>query len=300
MRSIAFTIVALGIYCSFFSIKMIPSFSQVSFVGKNTIVVDAGLDDIAKTLLSYSSPLTRQIIGQNDLLNVEFLNQMTYYAKSVARISVPETEFCPNQTGTGFLISDSILITNNHVLCSVEQSKGATVEFNYQLGRDKKPLPVDRYTINGSFFYTNENLDYTIVKLNGKQIGNGVYLPGEIFGFVNLSDYAQAGKGNKTSIIQYPGGGYKQVALLDGNVQSTIPSGLVLYTSDTQHGSSGSPVFNANAQLIALHHYQGEEDVDGTFLNNEGIMIGKIIEDLKSKFSSSEEGRKLLEEMNLK
>ena len=60
----------------------------------------------------------------------------------------------------------------------------------------------------------------------------------------------------------------------------------VHYRTATEGGSSGSPVFNAEWKLIALHHSGGEgmkklNQQGGTYQANEGIWIGAICEAMK-------------------
>ncbi len=73
------------------------------------------------------------------------------------------------------------------------------------------------------------------------------------------------------TIIQHPGGDYKQVALRENKVLSKKSPTVLLYQSDTAPGSSGSPVFNDQWQVragLCLHCYrvlkatnkQGPED----------------------------------------
>jgi V8-like Glu-specific endopeptidase len=38
------------------------------------------------------------------------------------------------------------------------------------------------------------------------------------------------------------------------NVVTSVDNGKVQYMTDTQEGSSGSPVFNSNWEVVALHH----------------------------------------------
>ncbi len=55
------------------------------------------------------------------------------------------------------------------------------------------------------------------------------------------------------NIIQHPRGRPKEVALQDNQVVK-VDNVVVQYSCDTEPGSSGSPVFNNQWQLVALHH----------------------------------------------
>jgi V8-like Glu-specific endopeptidase len=87
---------------------------------------------------------------------------------------------------------------------------------------------------------------------------------------------------DKVNIIQHPAGGPKQIAMNDNEVKY-VDETVVQYITDTLPGSSGSPVFNDDWQVIALHHSGGnipEPSTNSIHFRNEGIRIGAIIKDL--------------------
>jgi Trypsin-like peptidase domain len=84
--------------------------------------------------------------------------------------------------------------------------------------------------------------------------------------------------GEGAFVIQHPLGGRKRVAIVR-NQASFVDDRVVHYLSDTQAGSSGSPVFNADGRLIALHHAGGRPQVvtgKDPVLKNEGIRIPRV------------------------
>ena len=80
----------------------------------------------------------------------------------------------------------------------------------------------------------------------------------------------------------------KEVAFQD-NVITNLFENAVRYTADTEPGSSGSPVLNNFWQLIALHHAGGEQDASGKWLNNQGIRIDRIHNDLRTHFAGQQD-----------
>jgi V8-like Glu-specific endopeptidase len=83
-------------------------------------------------------------------------------------------------------------------------------------------------------------------------------------------------------IIQHPGGERKRVAYVRNQI-TEFDHRIVHYLSDTQTGSSGSPVFNENGRLIALHHAGGRpQEVAGKapLRKNERIRIPLILNGL--------------------
>lgn len=86
-------------------------------------------------------------------------------------------------------------------------------------------------------------------------------------------------KEQKIFVIGHPLGGTLSISLYD-NLLLDCNDTFVHYRSPTQPGSSGSPVFNADWELVALHHAGHEQtrklDGSGTYHANEGIQIRTI------------------------
>jgi endonuclease G, mitochondrial len=57
------------------------------------------------------------------------------------------------------------------------------------------------------------------------------------------------------NVLQHPKGNVMQASLsASGVVQSNPAQGRVWYVNRTEGGSSGSPCFNSDWELVALHH----------------------------------------------
>jgi endonuclease G len=197
-------------------------------------------------------PLER-IVGQSQLMSSYFLHLGVERARAVGRII---TEGGVG-FGTGFLISPQLLMTNNHVLVDEGSAARCRVQFDYMLRADGTIGATEIYRLlPGEFFLTSDatptlNLDYTIVAVEtvnaqGAELARRGSIPlVAISGKLVVNDLA--------NIIQHPGGEPQQVALRDSKVVESLEH-FFHYEADTQPGSSGSPVFNDQWQLAALHH----------------------------------------------
>jgi V8-like Glu-specific endopeptidase len=103
--------------------------------------------------------------------------------------------------------------------------------------------------------------------------------------------------GQHVNIIQHPRGRRKEVSL-QKNTITNVYQNRIRYTTDTEPGSSGSIVCNNAWDLIAIHHAGGLNQ-NGVWINNEGMRIDKIVANLKSHFSSSPVGNKILKELGI-
>uniref|UniRef100_UPI0015F02C8F trypsin-like serine peptidase n=1 Tax=Streptomyces sp. WELS2 TaxID=2749435 RepID=UPI0015F02C8F len=191
-----------------------------------------------------------RLMGRNNLTQVAFLEGGYLAARSIGRLRVRTPE--GGHYGTGFMVSPSLLLTNNHVLRSPEEAAHAVVEFDFQAGVDGRPLVPVAFRIDPhGFFATDRELDFTVVAVAERDQEDARLAD---FGWLPL-DGAQ-GKviiGELVNIIQHPNGEPKQLALRENQIVDLL--GLfVHYVTDTAPGSSGSPVFNDQWEVVALHH----------------------------------------------
>ena len=218
-----------------------------------------------------------KITGEfSSLLPINFLSRGLVMAKSVARVCIPKGT--KNELGSGFLYKDNWFVTNHHVIRDLSSAQKGKVQFNFEESDDGNAIETSEYTFDAkeSQFFTDKLRDCTIVKLNGN--------PNEKFGWLSL-DQVEVKKNDFVNIIQHPGGRYKQIALYH-NMVMYADDKVVQYLTDTEPGSSGSPVFNSQWQVVALHNSGGTLLEPGTrlrFLRNQGININQVIDFMKEK-----------------
>lgn len=221
-----------------------------------------------------ASQLEALIAGVSSLLPISYLERGLQVARSVARIVRAD-----GARGTGFLTPNNLLITNHHVLHTPSEAAGAVVEFNYQKTMDDNDAPVSTYTLVPAEGFVTSPIeieggdDWTAVRVLGDPAATWGTLP------LRRADPQVRGR---ALIIQHPGGGPKQIAL-DHSVIAAVSPKRVQYLTDTLEGSSGSPVFNLDWQVIAVHHKGGElPDLINkkVYARNQGIHINMVMDGL--------------------
>lgn len=215
-----------------------------------------------------------KIIGENTLRPIAFLQRGLEVARSVAYIGVQYGN--QRGSGTGFLVAEDLLLTNNHVLSSVDLLANAVFRFNYEDDFLGHAQPIEEYHAmpNGSF-HTNKDLDYTLVQLEKK--------PSQKWGYLSLKPRnIKIKREDRVNIIQHPWGQSKQISF-QNNFVEYVGENVVQYVTSTFNGSSGSPVLNDAWEVIALHHAGGnlpEPTTQRRYFRNEGILIEEILADL--------------------
>ena len=217
-----------------------------------------------------------KIIGSKDnLLTISWLEKALTASKAVCRIVMAN-----GAKGTGFLTKDGYLFTNNHVIGSPEAVKGARAEFNYEVGPDGNVRPLSTYELDATGFITSPvpELDFARVRLVDNPANSY-----KQWGGLDIAPNALPAVGDPVTIIQHPGGMDKRIALRANEVLQ-VTNQYVHYTTDTEGGSSGSPVFNNFWQVIALHHAGKAVNVNGQQRDaNEGILFRDIFDFISKK-----------------
>lgn len=226
-----------------------------------------------------------RILGKSDLFPIAYLQTGLTVGKAVCRISIRDNRGAVIGYGTGFLVSPGVIMTNNHVLPSPGVAFTSVAEFNYQEDENFMPCPVYSIRLDPEkLFITNKELDFTLLAVKENEPEKKSM---EEFGFLKLpSQTAGIIKGEYVSIIQHPGGKPKSVTLRENKV-SNMQDAFIHYLTDTEPGSSGSPVFNDQWELVALHHSGvPHPEKKNEWIANEGIRISAIAEFLQQKYSS--------------
>ncbi len=183
-----------------------------------------------------------RIIGEDTLKHIYYLHQALQAADAVVRVEVPSGGKV--EKGTGFLVAPDLMMTNHHVIRDADAARRAEVSFFYELGIDKSKR--DEITVGAAdeaLLFTDPELDVSVVRLKDPpQLGH--YLP------IRPARLAQD---QRVAIIQHPGGFPKKISM-QNNMVAAADDRLVQYYTSTQAGSSGSPVFDDDFAVVAIHH----------------------------------------------
>jgi len=191
------------------------------------------------------------IRGKSYLLPPTFLTQAQERSAAVCFIESNGDEI---SYGTGFMISDHLLMTNQHVLPDKETARRSKVTFGYD-----KPLPEltpasEVYSSQtwsfdpDTFFIQDKGVDVAVCAVSTEPKDQK-----RIWTTIPLRRRPTVVEGDCFNIIQHPSGGPKKFALRGWKLRNA-EKGLVQYDTDTMPGSSGSPVFNDLWQLVAVHN----------------------------------------------
>lgn len=235
-----------------------------------TVVTEAALAQTEAGTMVDAIDSLEKLVGRNNLRGVSHFEAAIKRARSVAFIQVPGVG-----VATGFMISNDRLLTNHHVFPSAKLAAGAKIRFNYQKSLSGRMLKTTDYeTSPETFFHNNKALDYAVVHVDGR--------PGAKWGFIPTVSHLTVEVKEDVAIIQHPAGEPKQVAIADNEIEY-VDERVAQYLTDTMPGSSGSPVFNNDWEVVALHHSGGwlpEPSTTSTHFRNEGILISAILADL--------------------
>ncbi|KAA3641008.1 MAG: serine protease [Bacteroidetes bacterium] len=215
--------------------------------------------------------VAEKIIGENTLRPIRYLELALLASKAVAKI------ISPSGTGTGFLVGSNLMMTNHHVISSQSQAENSEVLFNYQLDIHNQPCSsISCLSKKNGLFYTNprqNGLDFTIFEIES---------PPKDYTPLTLKS-SRVEIDDRVSIIQHPGGRMKEFSM-QNNFVAFSDSNVVQYYTSTEPGSSGSPVFNDQFEVVGIHH-SGGNLLDTTlmrkYLRNGGSSMVAIINDLK-------------------
>lgn len=237
------------------------------------------------------------IIGRNELLDFVFFSKGLLVGKSVGRILVPRFQG-GNQyllaggkpwimNGTVWMIAKDLAITNHHVINArnsdeapasapdfEKQACAAVLQFDYNAAA-ATPTSIRA----AKLLVQDPDLDFALLSLSAGGPEPLRIAPARLV--------LDATSWQPLNIIQHPLGGPKKIGIRS-NIARTADNDAVRYFTDTDFGSSGSPVCDDSWQVVALH--RGAEHVTGvkfqgrdTAYVNLGSQIHAVLDEIRAQ-----------------
>lgn len=222
---------------------------------------------------SDEASIQETIFGEDSLWHIRTLELALDAARAVVRVRVRSRNGVG--LGTGFMISPQLMMTNHHVMPSLEKAHSAEITFNFQLdleGVEREAVTTS--ILHGGKFYTSEALDISVVQIT----------PTSFHFAPLLLRTNRLSHSDRLAIIQHPGGHLKKISM-QKNFVAYADEDIVQYTTCTLPGSSGSPVMDASFSVVAVHHTGGpvaEPMTQISYLRNEGTSMIAILRDLSA------------------
>jgi endonuclease G len=218
--------------------------------------------------------LRKNIRSESVLLDVAFLQRGIELASAVVRLLVT---LDGNQFfGTAFRIGSGLLLTCHHVLFADLGSRATAVEAWFGYERSLDGLTKTHISIPGRVdtIVGDPAHNWAVIRLAGP-VPEGTAV-------ISLIGAAPVKVDDRVYIIQHPYGGVKKIGMIH-NVVRYVDDDVVRYLTDTEAGSSGSPVFNEQWQLVALHE-RWLWDNTGTSLEyrKQGRRIERVVDGLNA------------------
>jgi cellulose synthase operon protein C len=245
---------------------------------------------------SLEQTIKARTIGGRDF--VTWRDKLIRLWTRVCRIEVQLPSGAPQSLGTGFLVGPDLVLTNYHVIQHFTSEGGGPPEnaqlacrFDYGIesGGENPGLVVpvagswlaDYSLYHGTEFSdpgivpAEDELDYALIRL-GSPVGTMPSAEGSKRGWIITSVEQRFARATDfICVIQSPLSGPMKIAV--GTVIGVNPNGTrIRYDTNTEPGSSGSPCFDANLELVALHH-AAEPGYGSRPTFNQGIPIDRII-----------------------
>ncbi|WP_375490861.1 effector-associated domain EAD1-containing protein [uncultured Nostoc sp.] len=251
--------------------------------------------------LNLATPMPSELIARGSLERIikktnSFLNVNTWretlgkLEPQVCRIEITKKNNY-RSFGTGFLIAPNVVITNYHVIEPVllqeATPNNVILRFDYKQVEGKiinqgteYRLMADEWLIDQSLYLsdkenrlpTPDELDYALLRLDGvpgkEAIGTKADPSSPERGWIKLTpEIYEFVPDTPLFILQHPQGeplklGFDTESIIGINENGTT----VKYKTNTEHGSSGSPCFDINWKLVALHH-SGDPAYEGAKYN---------------------------------
>jgi V8-like Glu-specific endopeptidase len=223
------------------------------------------------------NPIGSSIIVGNvnwkEISSLSMSNRVRLNSNPVGDIEIPAV----GSRCTGFLISPSVLMTNQHCIPSSGYAQGVKVSFNHLKGVEKGGR---EFFICDTFLGNNKKLDFALLECQGR--------PGDKYGVVQL-DNKEMKVEESIYVIQQNCDYYAKrncdwsKKYSNGKIKKIEEE--LAHDADTLGGSSGSPVFSWDGhKVVAIHHAGYGNNGMGRGYRNYAVPMRLIIPYLAEHF----------------
>lgn len=224
--------------------------------------------------------------------------QLSKLEWSMCRVDVDEVG-----AGTGFLIGPDVVLTNHHVVSKAVDGSISPARlsclFDFKVAENQvlskgvrfSLADGDKWTLGFSPHSAHDlesdpksgqpaadELDFALLKLAGPagQLPAGGFENGQQRGWIEVGpDSVDFTTMTGVAILQHPQREPLKLAIgMDEQITLNTAGNRIRYTVPTLPGSSGSPVFDTDWDLVALHHSGDPDSIKPEY--NEGIPISVI------------------------
>lgn len=210
--------------------------------------------------------------GKNQMKSIKQVHShVSVLGRSVVRLRFVADNDKKAYVCSGFLVSSSLVMTNEHCISSDREMRSALIDFDYDsLGSQPSVTlrAMERIPAKAK-------LDYALLRLEQSVLQAPLPLSTEKVGTDGLP----------LMIIEHPGGRPKMVSIEDCRVSGVLVPGLTDsltdfgHECDTEGGSSGSPAIDRTSQKVVGLHHLGF-DGDSKLLVNRATHLSVILKDM--------------------
>jgi endonuclease G, mitochondrial len=280
---IAALIIVYNLYLEPTLIRILQSRYQIPLLSLHSNFTSPETSDTASKI-SWHDPLEGEELqswfqSEPEFLDVGFLANAIQQSVSVCKVEVQNQ----GNFGTGFLIAQRLLLTNYHTLkvhedTDIEANANSTVLhfgcFSSSLGKEKGQtfrLSREQPILKQSPVH---QLDYVLLQVDDNILQANEIRP------VSWNLQQKLSRRMSLNILQHPEGSVMKLSMTCNAVTGIYEdTSRIQYVSRTTDGSSGSPCFDDNWNVVALHHSRQSTPVRSV---GEGILFKSILGEIES------------------
>lgn len=235
-------------------------------------IVEAGIQAAGARLQSRASELDPQDLPLRLFKDNEPLQKA---ARAVAKIRYTRDKFL--YTCTGFLLSDDLLLTNQHCVDTDAICKTTIAQFGHWQDEQFEVHKGEEFRCT-ALKASDAQLDFALLKLSRS--------PGKTWGKLTWQS-VDSPLNAPLYLIQHPGGEPQRVAHKGCSVTRTSAVGNWVgretdfgHKCDTETGSSGSPALDEQFRVVGLHHLGFDKASQDWSKQNRAVRASQLKEKL--------------------